>query len=493
MPRGSAPGVLQKQAAAVVAKATAAALARVEAAGPSSYQMSANPAARAGAVSLPDALNAMVAQSGAAAVGKSVGDIVEQQLGYKFTPQERALMEKGPDHLLKLLEFEPKDLGKVFKGANAVEQLVKGKEPPPAQLLPKDFSLDDKSKWPNVPVSGDTRKPVDGVPGLHRGEAPGKVAPGEDRKDTVQRNAVMAETFQRLSMNAGVKEADKFSVTLGGEKHTSLDSFVDALGKAGYKVDAEVQTRVANFVSAQVAIPGTNPPQLADLAAPIMIRTGLTGEDGKPVVIPAMHSEVVFKISKDPDKKQNPGGLESGVRFFQGRDTTGFQPVNQMDVPKWLGMDVQQRFSGKDATEMMKDAGSLGQLIKSAAKDKGLANDGYADNGYCQDSVAVLTEMAIARQNGRTKNPTVSAKQFPLGHNDALMLPAIKAKLKQRNLSDAERNRLERMRGAYELLPNDDKVNDSTKFRVNGAVARVWAPGMAPFPTVEHAIRSTAR
>lgn len=403
---------------------------------------------------------------------------MKDMTGYEPSPQEIAMAKASPEALSHLFELKPSQLAAGFTmvgDAVAMKDKLQGRTPePPKQYLPQKFDfgkIDDPSLGIKA-AKESTWKEI--APGLWRGENPAGVS------DSVhQRNTVMAEVFQRLSTNDGKPAGEQFSVNVGGKEHRSVESFTKALEAQGYKVEARFEQRVANFATLGVPVPGStgNPPPMMHIAAPVMMRTGINGPDGKEVIMPAMHAEATFTISH-PDKPD----FQADIRFFQGKDTTGFFPKTDMEVPKWLGLDVQRKVTDtKQAMEILNTAGTLGDMLQDTAKKLGLPNDGYARTGVCQDSVGVLMQSAFGKPRKDGKPEDVVATQWPFLQNDKYTLPELEARRK--TAPPSEQKRLDRLIAAYKALPNDTEPSPSAETRMLQSIP--WAKGKATFASTE--------
>lgn len=415
-------------------------------------------------VALPQVLQGLANSPQGGAAAQQLLTQFQQRTGIALPPNVVAAVKANPAALTQALEVTA---GQMSGGVGALNQAYRAgkvKNPEPRKdMLPQKFDLAtlDSVDWPR-PKS--TLKEV--APGLFTGDVASTTS---DAK--VKQSCVMSEIFQRLARNPTAGADAKFEVAFNGQSYTSTQEFVGALQKAGYDVSVRFDTRVANFAALKAAVPGTNPPQLVDVAAPLMIKTGLKDASGKEAVVPAAHSEMLISISSGPNARGPK--LDATTRFFQGVSGTGFFPDVHAS-PDWLGSTKSEPLGGKEALKAITIAGAFTDVVEDAAKRLGLYADGYGITGVCNDSVAVVQQAV-----------TGAASQYPLLMNDDVLLGELK-----KRLSDGDRtgdSTYRAIKKAIVDLPSDTRPNPTAQRRALSSIP--WSEGREPFVSTVDARR----
>ncbi len=412
-------------------------------------------------VALPQVLQGLANSPQGGAATQKVLEQFQQRTGIALSPAVIAAVKANPAALTRALEITPEQMSGGIGALNQAYRAGKVKNPEPRKdMLPQRFDLDSVD-WPR-PKS--TLKEV--APGLFTGDVANT---SSDAK--VKQSCVMSEIFQRLARNPTAGADQKFEVSFNGKSFTRTEDFVGALQKAGYDVSVRFDSRVANFAALKAGVPGTNPPQLVDVAAPLMIKTGIKDASGKEAVVPAAHSEMLISISSGPNA-QGPK-LDATTRFFQGVSGTGFFPDVHAS-PEWLGGVSSPTLGGKEALKAITVAGAFTDVVEDAAKRLNLYADGYGITGVCNDSVAVVQQAV-----------TGNATQYPLLMNDDVLLGELK-----KRLSDGDRTgdaTYRDLKKAIGELPSDTKPNPSAQRRALSSIP--WSDGKEPFQSTVDARR----
>lgn len=415
-------------------------------------------------IALPQVLQGLANSPQGGAATQKLLEQFQQQTGIALSPTVIAAVKANPAALTKALEVTPEQMSGGVGALNQAYRAGKVKNPEPRKdMLPQKFDLAtmDSVDWPRPPS---TLKEV--APGLFTGDVANT---SSDAK--VKQSCVMSEVFQRLARNPTAAADAKFEVAFNGKSYTRTEDFVGALQKAGYDVSVRFDSRVANFAALKAGVPGSNPPQLVDVAAPLMIKTGIKDVSGKEAVVPAAHSEMLISISSGPNA-QGPK-LDATTRFYQGVSGTGFFPDVHAS-PEWLGGVSSPSLGGKDALKAITVAGAFTDVVEDAAKRLNLYADGYGITGVCNDSVAVVQQAV-----------TGSASQYPLLMNDDVLLGELKKRLSDGDRTgDATYRDLKRAIGE---LPSDTKPNPSAQRRALSSLP--WAGGKEPFQSTVDARR----
>lgn len=432
-------------------------------AGPSSYELIPN--RYPGTVGLPQVLQGLANSPQGGAAATKLLEKLQQQTGVMVPPEVLAQVKQNPAALTRALEVTPGQMSGGIAALNAAYKAGKVKNPAPREnVLPQKFDLAKLGEL-DLPRPKSELKEI--APGLFTGDVASTASDAE-----VKQNRVMSEVFQRLSRNATAAPGEQFEVTLSGKAHTSMDSFLQGLKDAGYDVSVRFDSRVANFAALKAAVPGTQPPQLVDVPAPLMIKTGITDALGKEAVVPAAHSEMMVFIKSGPNT--HGPALDATTRYYQGTGGTGFFPANVHAEPEWLGRASSPVLKGADAMKAVRLAGAFTDVVEDAAKRLDLYADGYGITGVCNDSVAVVQQAV-----------TGNATQYPLLMNDSVLLGEL-----QRRLSDGDRTGdagYRALKKAIGELPSDARPNPSAARRALESLP--WESGREPFQSTVDARR----
>lgn len=356
--------------------------------------------------------------------------------------------------------------GALSQGLSAFNTYKGGTPPaPPKHMLPQKFDL---GALEDLPYENPFKKPdalQSLAPGIWRGGLPGKLSDEQAR-----RNTAVAEVFDRLASNSSRAADQRFEVSFRGQSFTDVPSFMGALRKAGYEVNATFRTRTADFIDLKTGEPGN----IQSLATPMMVRTGLTDEKGNEAIVPVTHSELVVSLKSPQGAEPN---LDSKVRFFQGIDGIGFFPADIWHEGTWMGGVNRATVSGDQAQKAVEVASGLTALVEQAATANKLQVEGYGLTGVCNDSLAIIEQAVLGR-----------VSEWPLLMRDDLLLKEL-AKLPP----SAMRSTLEQ---AIRETPNDVKVgllgagnatpNADTRRRML-ATLDVYPEGKAPWTRTEEA------
>ena len=217
---------------------------------------------------------------------------------------------------------------------------------------------------------------------------------------------------------------------------------------------------MANFAALHAKGPdGT----LRDVPAPLMVRTGVKDAQGQEAVVPAVHSELVIRVSPGPDAKEPK--VEAACKWYQGVSATGFFPADLFETPAWAGASVPDRFSGKEALKAVRMAGILSDVINHAAEDLGLQASGYGVTGVCNDSVAIIQHALTGRTTA-----------YPLVMRDETLAPEIGRRLADANRSDD--TDLRALKRSIAAVPSDVQANATSRARALACIP--WAAGQEP-------------
>jgi hypothetical protein len=386
--------------------------------------------------------------------------------GVTFPPEAIEKVQDNPKLVMQVLEVTPKQMSVGIGQINEAYKLGKIKQPAPEPTyLPQKFDFANIAQVVSPPRVAELKQLA---PGLFTGSLPSAVS-----EPQIRNNRVMAETFRRLTGNAGLPADQQFEVTFQGKPYTRLNDFVGALRDAGYQVDVSFESRVANFTELKTVVPGSNPVQYLDVPAPVMARTGYRDGQNNNATLPVAHSEMNISVKAGPSTKGNGPNIDADLRFFQGMGSTGFFAANLTALPEWLGHTSHGSLSGDKAADAINVASTYTRLINKISAEKNLYASGYGLTGVCNDSVAVVQQVVLG-----------TSDQYPLLMKDALLTPVIGEMLHDADTSDDAT--LMRIQRAIATLDSDTSPNSSARRRALASVP--YAPGREPFSSTVQGI-----
>ncbi len=398
-------------------------------------------------------------------------DLIRAKTGIDAPPQVVAAVQQNPKLMMEFLKMSPQDMSNAAAKATDSYQKGKLKDPAPrAQLLPQKFDFANFDQVQSPPRVS-TVHPVGQAPGLFMGDL---VSDTSDAQ--IKANRVMAEVFQRLATNNSAPADQKFEVTFNGKAYTDLNEFVAGLRQGGYEATATFESRVANFTKLKVPVPNSNPVKYLDVPAPLMVKTGQLDPQGRPVLVPATHSELIFSFRAGPNARGPK--FDADVKFFQGMSSTGFFPANEFAAPAWLGSVTHAKISGDQLTRAVKLSGAFTDLVINTSKDLHLYASGYGTTGVCNDSVALIQQATTGK-----------ADEYPLLMQDNALLGEIAKRTADANLADD--SVLNTLGAAIRQLPSDTTPNAGAKRRALQSIP--WEIGKEPFVSTIEARKVLSR
>ncbi|MCB9648127.1 MAG: hypothetical protein H6730_16185 [Deltaproteobacteria bacterium] len=399
----------------------------------------------------------------------------EQMVGPLARPEvvQAALLK--PELLAGALVVTPEQMKLGFTALHRTPAGQGMKPAEKARQLPRHF---DFAKIGDVQVSLPKAEALEELaPGLYRGSVRDPAVGDADAKARI----VLAEVMDRLAENATLPKGARFSVTYEGGTHTRLEGFLEALAAHGHVIEARVDHRVADFLDLKVKTPDG----VKSVAAPVMVKTGVTGRNGEEAVIPAVHSEVVYTVRPGPELKGQ--AVTGEVKWYQGVPDTGFFASGLTQRGDWVGTITTARLEGAEALTAAKYSGLLSDVINAAASRAKRPMAGYGDTGVCIDSVAM-----IVRLMGR------EITAFPMLQGDELLVDELQRRLGQAGAGPVNRQDAPEYRALLEAvreLPSDAEGRlsparpeiglGSPRDRVLGSLP--WAPGAEPLAVAAHA------
>ncbi len=334
-------------------------------------------------------------------------------------------------------------------------------------LLPANFNLKELDQVvlaPNPPWLEEI------YPGVFRGYPHNTDLSDQERR----RNTVLAEVLERLSANPDQKNGSPsdqtvFTVLYNGLAYTDLDAFLSALAKNGHKIRASVRTAVADFAGLWGKDAQGN---LHPVAAPGFLRTGFKDRSGHEAILPAFHSELIFKVNPQSDTS---GQLVSfNVVFFQGSSKTGFSCGNCNKRPAWVGESTREEFYDDKAWKALALSGRYINLARAIAADLFLPAEGYGVTGVCNDSVGIIQTAVL----GKTSI-------YGLLRKNQFLLAEIEKRLSSSASTAKDMEAYKSLKNAVMSTPND--ISSPGDAASRALVSIPWGPNQATFPIVEKA------
>ena len=412
----------------------------------------------------PDAVNltTVLAQIPNTAAGKAqikaLIDLLEESTGITPNPALVSAVLSNPTLFSTLLDVTPKQMSAGIDALNlAYDQGLLPPLPEMSRRLPSGF---DFGQLHSAPVARPNPELKEIAPGLYQGGVKNLALSDTDAKA----NIVVAEIFDRLASNAELPPEKRFSIKFNGGSFTRLETFMDALHRDGYQIEASFEHRVANFTDLKTK--GANG-EILDVPAALLINTGFS-KDGKEALLPAVHSELVIHL-RHSSNSQGPA-LNAKIKWYQGISGTGFFPADLDRTPSWCGGSVSDRLTGEDARRAIHIAGLSSDVINASAAAQDLAVGGYGATGVCNDSVALVQHV----MTGKTAC-------YPLLMRDQTLYKELNSRIQDGHHFDVGDYRA--IKASIDALPSDVSPNDSAKRRAK-AGGLVWEPGQEPFQHV---------
>lgn len=426
-------------------------------------------------VPLPKLLSALGESQQGQALLNGYMNKFQEKTSLKIPDKLRAEILKNPASLTKLFERKPSELKAALVGLNEMFKSGKVSAPAPAANLIAGSTF-DLGGINALTIERPKSEMKQLLPGLYQGDLPSTASDGE-----VKQNRVMAEVFDRLAHNSVAEAKDKLSVTINGKQCDTVDALLNELKADGYSIDVVYQSRIANFADFKTPAPGSPPenPVWLDVPAPVMAKTGITDGHGNEAIVPMSHSEMIISLKPGPDSKLK---VPAQIKFFQGISGTGFFPANVWAEPEWCGRKETAHIDGAKpeqhdtAFKAISLAGTQTEIIATAAKKRGLKNDGYGvTGGVCNDSVAdnLVALNKLAKTNF---TPT----QYPLFMSDSQVRPTVRELI-----AKGTTDNLVALQSAIHDLPSDVRATKTTAQRAKDSLP--WAEGKAPFAVANRA------
>ncbi|MBL9039842.1 MAG: hypothetical protein JNG84_15095 [Archangium sp.] len=411
-------------------------------------------------VSLPQVLMSLGPNLRGSAAMEMVLQQLMQRTGVRPPPDVVAAALSDPSALAKALEVTPEQLHLGVQATTTAFRQGKVRLPELApKLLPLKYDFVD---WRNVRTPDRTPVLKELSPGLFSHERPTALS-----EDEVRANRVIAEIFQRLSLNPGLSIAKKFELTFLRKQFLRFDDFLYALRDDGYEITVSFESIAAQLIPRlRAAIPGTLPAKLVDVPVPLMVKTGLTDTFGRSAVVPASVGEMVVRIISGPASKGPP--IEAQMRFCSTTEGTGFHPSNVVLEPQWTTRTLFATLTGERALKALKLAALLNEFSAICIRELNLFGDGFGLSGLFSDAVALL-------QYGATGG----APLFPLLVSDNMLLREVASHIDKSEKKADPYYRL--LRAALREVPSDVRANPSMKQRLQESLR--WEAGHELFAT----------
>jgi hypothetical protein len=412
--------------------------------------------------SLAEVLGALAPGRSRQSVIDAVAADLQAHTGVRVPDEVREAVAGSPERIFDLFALTPGQMRTGFDMLQGAARALPKAHPSgetASSVLPSHANLDALETLAIVRPSADLRQIA---PGLYRGTVPSDLPDAQARL-----NIIMAEVMDKLASNASRPADQQFTVGFNGRTFDRLDQFLRALVSAGYTVEAAVEHQAADVFQLKARAPDG---ALRDVAAPVMVRTGAKTSTGEEAVLPASHSELVFRIRSSAATRAPR--LDSVVKWYQGTHSTGFIPFNVNREPEWRGRTRSALWTGDDALRAAQLAGLMSDVINDAARGKGMMLAGYGVTGVCNDSVAI-----VQKALGGT------VVSYPLLMKDSVMTDTLASRMQNENASDHQAYRL--LSQAIEAVPSDDERNSTSWQRAANSIP--WPQGAEAFHSTKRA------
>jgi len=382
----------------------------------------------------PEALSA--AAKIAAAVSRHVGNAAGES--------ELARHIQDPRLVAKYFSPSVPDLARGFAAAREARLRPRVEKAESSRRLPRHV------EWRRAPAClGDSSwKPRKLVGNLYSYAIPSPLSTVE-----VQTRIAFGEILDRLAANRSAEDEDRFSVLYLNTEYTDFDAFVDALVESGHQVEMDVSNEVSDFMHLMLRqSDGT----LRELQTDIRIRTGYRTAEGEEIIVPAVHSHLIFRVAGPQ--------VNTAVEFYQGVAGVHFHPSLLVQGESWVGIRTSATYRGPPALKALSAAGLYLDLLLNLSRKDALFAEGYGNSGICNDSVAVI-ELVIGEE----------ASVYPLLINKPFVLNHV-ADLQRQRPQLAER--YGEIRRAIEQMPSDIASDESQPRRILACIP--YGPGRTP-------------
>jgi hypothetical protein len=282
----------------------------------------------------------------------------------------------------------------------------------------------------------------------------------------VKTRSAFGEILDRLALNPSMAERDRFAVVFRGAAYSDFDAFVEAIVRSGHGIECDVSNEVADFVHLMLRQPdGT----FREVQTDVRIRTGYFTPEGTEIIIPAVHSHLIFRFT-GPD-------VTTAVEFYQGTHGTHFYPSLVVKGESWVGIRNSATYGGDEAVKALRAAGLYLDVLQGITREDALFAGGYGQSGVCNDSVAVIEMLLGGRA---TVYPLLIDKQRVRTYLDALIQgrPAMAARYRE----------IDR---AVRQIPSDVTPNPTQPQRILDSIP--YGPGRTPYPGFNDARRTFGR
>ncbi len=395
-------------------------------------------------LSLERALADLGRSPGAVAAAADIAALVFQHVGRPASAEEVAERIRDPRTVAEFFSITVADVSRSFDRVQAAIPRPGTKSTRGPYQLPLRVALEQAPRY----FADSTWKPRQLWGDLYRYPIPSKISSGE-----VKMRSAFGEILDRLADNRGGKPEHRFLVIYRGAEYWDFDAFIDALAATGHQIEFDVSNEVSDFVHLMARQADG---ALREIQTDIRLRTGYFMEDQREIIVPAVHSHLLFRIS-GPD-------VNTAVEFYQGVSGTHFYPSFLIQGESWVGIRTSATYGHERAVPAFKAAGLYLDLLRNIARRDALFAGGYGQSGICSDSVAVI-EVLLGVE------PTV----YPLLINKQLVLRHLAA-LQRRRPSLAAR--YEQIREAIQKMPSDITRNPSQARRILSCIP--YGPGPTP-------------
>lgn len=430
---------------------------------PGAYELT--PAARSQALPFAETLqHALLAPDGSRTV-HAVLSALHRLTGAAVPSPERLVDEAG--RLSELFVLTPAQVAGAFQGLASLGQLTRqptSDAPAPKWQVPAGA---DFTRLHTLDLPLPDTEPQTVLPGVRQGW------PNRSGLDeaTVKGRTFGAEVLNHLSHNGSLTDGEeRFFVRVGPTRCETVGELLEALTGAGYEITSRTGLRAADLFGLYAEDASG---RLTPSAACLMVDTGLTDDEGKPLLMPALHGERTLSLAPPG------GGPALELAWFQGLSGLGFVPHHLEAVKPWAGGKEVDELRGPSAVLAVRLADTLQQLIKEEAAAQGYPHDGYGVISTCGATEAIV-------QTAMTGHTNIYPTVF-----DKPRLGQLIERWRQDQRGDPEV--LDLLAAGVRGTPSDADDERAREVPLRLLSSSPWLPGEEPFVEAAHTLATLRR
>jgi hypothetical protein len=284
---------------------------------------------------------------------------------------------------------------------------------------------------------------------------------------TKKTNRALAEVFNRLTMNLGEKRPEnKFTLLYNGKRFTGLQGFLDELESTGHTIRTRIVVETADFIGLAVEDNG----EFRAVPIPAFVRTGLSDEQGKELLMAAPHGGLFVGI-EGPDVNQE-------LSFYQGVSGTFFRSLGIAEHASWMGERTVDTHAGRSARQAIRTSELWMEAVNGLATRKNMLMFGYGQTGVCVTATAVSQVAA-----------TGTTSLYPIVLDREPVIQWLRQLAQER---PALAKDYEQLIQTVRALP-DDAAPNAPRLKERLLLSNPYGDGPTPFPQMDHLRDSLSR